>query len=147
MPVSQKQKEAERQLEVIDATGNSDGSDNNTDSEGELDHGANDQPVEAEDGAPSSSNAQKKKKKKKSKAKKLLNALRGNQEVPQEAVDIVLDKVKAEGGASAADVNAEQVKEVLEQLKIMDVVQGKAGLGGLNKKDMGEHKVCHHPCC
>ena len=146
MPASQKQKETERQSEIIDATGDSDGSDNNTDSEGELDHDAEGQPAGAEDGGPSSSNAQKKKKKKKSKAKKLLNMLRGNQEIPQEVVDTVLDKVKADGGAGAADVNAEHVREALEQLKIMDVVQGKAGLGGLNKKDMGEHKVCRHPC-
>ncbi len=59
----------------------------------------------------------------------------------REVVGTVLDKVKAEGGPAALDANAENVREALRQMKIMDVVQGKAGVGGQNKKDMGEHKV------
>lgn len=89
--------------------------------------------------APSTS--QKKKKKKKSKISNALNALRGRNDIPQELVDQVLDKVKAEGSVGSEAANAESVRQALEQIKIMDVVKGKAGIGGLNRKDMGEHKV------
>lgn len=82
-------------------------------------------------------------KKKKSKAMKALNALRGKNEVPQAVVNQVMDKVKAEGGQDAAGANEENVRAALEQMKIMNVVQGKAGIGGMNRKDMGEHKVCN----
>ena len=37
------------------------------------------------------------------------------------------------------------VPSKLEELKIMDVIKGKAGVAGRGKKDMGGHKVCH-PC-
>lgn len=98
---------------------------------------------EAADVAESSQAASlpKKKKKKKSKAMKALNALRGKHEIPQAIVDQVLNTVKAEGGQDAAGADEASVRAALEQLKIMDVVQGKAGLGGRNKKDLGEHKV------
>lgn len=86
-----------------------------------------------------SSTSKKKKKKKKSKIAKLLGA--GKDEIPQELVDRVLDQVKGDRAVGSEDLNAENVREALEQLKIMDVVRGKAGLGGLNKKDIGEHKV------
>ncbi|KAG6866998.1 hypothetical protein C0991_003914 [Blastosporella zonata] len=89
--------------------------------------------------SPSASTSQKKKKKK-SKASKALGALRGNSEIPQKLVDHVLDQVKAEGAVGSSDANQKNVREVLEKLKIMDVVKGKAGIGGINKKDMGEHK-------
>jgi glycylpeptide N-tetradecanoyltransferase len=97
------------------------------------------------DASPSTSH--KKNKKKKSKAAKALSVLRGksNGQIPQELVSQVLDKVKAEGGEAAAAADQADVREVLEQLKIMDVVKGKAGLGGLNRKSMGEHKVCLSP--
>jgi len=55
-------------------------------------------------------------------------------------VNRVLDKVKEEGSVPEEDLTTENIREVLNQLKIMDVVQGKAGIGGLNRKDMGEHK-------
>jgi glycylpeptide N-tetradecanoyltransferase len=88
--------------------------------------------------APSTS--QKKKKKKTSKIAKLLGG--GKDEIPRELVNRVLDQVKGDSAAVGTEnINAENVREALEQLKIMDVVRGKAGLGGLNKKDMGEHKV------
>jgi glycylpeptide N-tetradecanoyltransferase len=93
----------------------------------------------AESSQPSSSS--KKKKKKKSKAMRVLNALKGKHEIPQAIVDQVLDTVKAKGGQDAANANEADVREALEQMKIMDVVQGKAGIGGKNKKDLGEHKV------
>ncbi|KAF7967211.1 hypothetical protein HWV62_35134 [Athelia sp. TMB] len=89
-------------------------------------------------GIPQASTSSKKKKKKKSKAMKALNALRGKAEIPQEVVNQVLDKVKDHGGAEGAD--AETVRAALEQMKIMDVLKGKTGIGGKNKKDMGEHK-------
>lgn len=83
----------------------------------------------------------KKKKKKRSKVAKALNALKGKSEIPDALVNEVLDKVKAEGNVPEEELTVENIREVLDQLKIMDVVQGKAGLGGINKKDMGEHKV------
>lgn len=96
--------------------------------------------VEQAAGAPQPSTSSKKKKKK-SKAMKALNALRGKADIPQEMVAQVLDKVKTQGGDDVAGANEETVRAALEQMKIMDVVQGKAGIGGKNKKDMGEHKV------
>jgi glycylpeptide N-tetradecanoyltransferase len=84
-----------------------------------------------------SSTSQKKKKKKK---KKFFS--RGKDEISQDLVDRVLDQVKGDGAVADSDnVNAENVREALEQMKIMDVAKGKVGLGGLNKKDVGEHKV------
>ncbi|TFK42493.1 N-myristoyl transferase [Crucibulum laeve] len=91
-------------------------------------------------GAPIPSTSQKKKKKKKSKAARALNALRGNSDIPQELVDHVLEKVRAEGAVGSDEATQENVRQALEELKIMDVVKGKAGIGGLNKKDIGEHK-------
>jgi hypothetical protein len=92
----------------------------------------------------SPSTSQKKKKKKKSKAAKVLNALRGKTEIPQELVDHVLDKVQTESAVGSDEATPENVREILEQLKIMDVVKGRAGVGGINRKDMGEHKVWHN---
>ena len=84
-----------------------------------------------------SSTSQKKKKKKK---KKFLSG--GKDEISQDLVDRVLDQVKGDGAVAGSDnVNAENVRETLEQLKIMEVAKGKVGFGGLNKKDIGEHKV------
>ncbi|TRM62669.1 acyl-CoA N-acyltransferase [Schizophyllum amplum] len=81
-----------------------------------------------------------KKKKKKSKAKKALNALRGKKEVPDQVVDVVLEKVKERGGEAGASANAENVRLALEQIKIMDIMKGKVGLGHATKKDMADHK-------
>ncbi|KAI8989663.1 N-myristoyl transferase [Trametes punicea] len=92
--------------------------------------------------ASTPSTSSKKKKKKRSKALRALNALRGGGKdaVPDEVVKIVLDKVRAEGGEAAASADAETVRAALEQMKIKDVIQGKTGIGGKNKKDMGGHK-------
>ncbi|KAJ3565007.1 hypothetical protein NP233_g7915 [Leucocoprinus birnbaumii] len=87
-----------------------------------------------------STSTSKKKKKKKSKVSKALGAITGKSDIPDELVNEVLDKVKAEGSVPEQDLTVENIREALKQLKIMDVVQGKAGLGGINKKDMGEHK-------
>ncbi|OBZ69197.1 Glycylpeptide N-tetradecanoyltransferase [Grifola frondosa] len=89
--------------------------------------------------APSTSS--KKKKKKRSKAMKALNALRGGKDgIPQDLVNVVLEKVRSEGGEAAADADEATVRMALEQMKIRDVIQGKAGIGGKNKKDTGDHK-------
>jgi glycylpeptide N-tetradecanoyltransferase len=96
-----------------------------------------------EDTSPAAaSSSKKKKKKKKSKAIKALNAITGkSSDIPKALVDHVMDQVKADGAVGSDQVTEEVVKQTLEQLKIMDVIKGKAGLGGINKKDVGEHKV------
>jgi len=139
MSASQKSKEKEPQ--IIDTTGDPEFSDIHSDSEGEEQENHK---VSEDASVPSTSTSQKKKKKKKSRAKKLLNAIRGNEEIPQQVVDQVLDKVKAEGGPGSSEANADNVRLALQEMKIMDVVKGKAGIGGLNKKDLGEHKVCQY---
>ncbi|OSD08620.1 N-myristoyl transferase [Trametes coccinea BRFM310] len=92
--------------------------------------------------AATPSTSSKKKKKKRSKALKALNALRGGGKdaIPEDVVKIVLDKVRAEGGEAAAHADPETIRMALEQMKIKDVIQGKSGIGGKNKKDMGGHK-------
>ncbi|KIM87248.1 hypothetical protein PILCRDRAFT_815729 [Piloderma croceum F 1598] len=112
----------------------------------QLEDGSNSEPDDddhIENFGPSSaepSTSSKKKKKKQSKAMKALNALRGKHEIPQAVVDQVLDKVKEQGGSAAAGADEASVRAALEQMKIMEVAQGKAGIGGKNKKDMGQHK-------
>ncbi|KAH8106829.1 N-myristoyl transferase [Cristinia sonorae] len=83
-----------------------------------------------------------KKKKKRSKALKALNSLRGGgkDKIPQELVDVVLNKVKTEHGDTVPDANEATVRAALEQMKIRDVIEGKSGIGGKNKKDVGTHK-------
>lgn len=85
------------------------------------------------------------KKKNKSKAKKVLNALSGKKEIPQEIVDRVLEKVKEDNVQTSVDLNAENVRKALKEMKVTDVVKGKASAGGYNKKAMGEHKVFLFP--
>lgn len=93
--------------------------------------------------ASTASTASKKKKKKRSKAAKALTALRGHKDgIPQELVNVVLEKVREQGGQAAAEANEQTIRLALEQMKIKDVIQGKAGIGGKGKKDMGDHKVC-----
>ena len=109
--------------------------------------GSDDEPAGSslpESSTPSSS---KKKKKKRSKALKALSALRpgGKDEIPDELVDTVLQRVREEGG-EIAHADAATVRLALEQMKIKDVIQGKTGVGGKNKKDMGNHKVCSTSC-
>ena len=82
----------------------------------------------------------KKKKKKRTKALKALNSLRsGKDNIPQELVNVVLDKVAETGQAPGADEAT--VRAALETMKIKDVIQGKVAVGGGNKKDTGGHKV------
>ncbi|KAI0724001.1 N-myristoyl transferase [Cerioporus squamosus] len=85
--------------------------------------------------------ASKKKKKKRSKALKALSALRGGKDaISDDVVKIVLEKVRAEGGEAAANADPETVRLALEQMKLKEVLQGKTGIGGKNKKDTGGHK-------
>jgi glycylpeptide N-tetradecanoyltransferase len=104
------------------------------------------QPEASPSAQPSSSTAStsapKKKKKKKSKATRALAALRPQETIPQAIVQEVLHKVKTEDGPGAHDINEVQVRKALEMLKVGDVIKGKAGIGGKNRKEMGEHKVC-----
>ncbi|KAJ3515091.1 hypothetical protein NLJ89_g1978 [Agrocybe chaxingu] len=135
--MSESHKKKDKAPEIIDTTVDPDSEDDHSDSDAEdfADHNV----VDA--AAPSTSTSQKKKKKKKSKAKKLINSLRvRDNEIPQEVVDRILDKVKSDAATSSLEINAENITQALQQMKIMDVVKGKAGPGGLNSKDMGEHK-------
>ena len=100
----------------------------------------------AANGQPAASTSQRKKKKKRSKAKKMLGSLISNNDIPQVVVDKVMERVREEGVAGSADINSDDVREALEQMKIMDVVKGKAGIGGINRKAMGEHKVRFSAC-
>jgi glycylpeptide N-tetradecanoyltransferase len=131
--MSSAQKQKAKAEQIIDAAQDED---SNSDADSDLD-----ELIDTEDIASPSTSQKKKKKKKKSRAAKALDALRGKQEIPQELVDHVLDKVQAENAVGSTEATQENVREALEQLKIMDVVKGKAGIGGINKKDMGEHKV------
>jgi len=81
------------------------------------------------------SSSKKKKKKKKSKLAKLLNPASGAAE--DKLVETVLEKVKAEH----ADADETTVRAALQQLNLKDVISGKSGLGGMNQKDTGGHKV------
>ncbi|KZP12580.1 N-myristoyl transferase [Athelia psychrophila] len=123
--------------EIINAAQDSEHPPEDSESEASDDEAQPDE--QATEGEPlASTSSKKKKKKKKSKAVRALNALRGKAEIPQEVVDQVLDKVKLHGGVEGLD--AENVRTALEQMKIMEVMKGKTGIGGKNKKDMGEHK-------
>lgn len=93
--------------------------------------------------------SKKKKKKKKSKAAKALSSIvdkvSGKDEtgknIPRELVDEVLDRVKQENPQESRDLDSEGVRRALAALKVMDVIEGKSGLGGKNRKDIGEHKA------
>lgn len=93
-------------------------------------------------GAGSSSQSKKKKKKKRKVAAKLLSALNpSNKNLPQPLVDAVMEKMREEHGEGSAEADEETVRKALEHLKVMDVIKGKAGVGGRGKKDTGGHKV------
>jgi glycylpeptide N-tetradecanoyltransferase len=84
----------------------------------------------------------KKKKKKRSKIARAISALKGDA-VPQAVVDQVVAKVKEEHGESSPAADEDAVRQLLKQLRLKDVAEGKVGLGGKNKKDTGDHKVWH----
>jgi len=83
----------------------------------------------------------KKKKKKRSKIARAVAALKGDS-VPQAVVDTVVAKVKEEHGEDSAAADEDTIRELLKQLKLKDVVEGKAGFGGKGRKDTGDHKAC-----
>ena len=87
----------------------------------------------------------KKKKKKRSKIARAISAIKGDS-VPQAVVDQVVAKVKEEHGEDSAAADEETIRELLKQLKLKDVAEGKAGFFGKNQKDTGGHKVCYL-CC
>ncbi|CAE6488035.1 unnamed protein product [Rhizoctonia solani] len=105
-------------------------------SEGES--GSESDAAPAEEPGKATGKAKKKKKKKKSKAAKLLAALKGN-ELPDEVVAEVTKQVKAQEKDNP-DINEEEVKKAFKALQVMEMLQGKTGLGGKNAKDLGEHK-------
>ena len=73
----------------------------------------------------------------------MLNSLKpGQKDVPQSIVEQVMARIHAQNGEDTPGTDEETVRQALEQLKIMDVVQGKAGIAGRGKKDLGEHRVC-----
>ncbi|KAH9993757.1 N-myristoyl transferase [Russula vinacea] len=78
-------------------------------------------------------------KKKRSKIARAISAIKGDS-VPQAVVDQVVAKVKEEHGEDSAAADEETVRELLKQLKLKDVAEGKAGFGGKNRKDTGDHK-------
>ncbi|KAF5315749.1 hypothetical protein D9611_004784 [Ephemerocybe angulata] len=122
---------------IIDATTaiDSDHESELSDPEQDLDNPSTDVPT---DGTTS-----KKKKKKKSKASKLFNKLKGDakdEELPQEVVEEVMEQIRTQGTLSPEELTAENIRKALEEMRILDVVKGRAGIGGINAKDMGEHK-------
>lgn len=88
----------------------------------------------------------KKKKKKKSKAKKIIDALSSTNTVPQAVLEKVVEQVKEDGAPGSESIDTEDVRRVLQQIKISDVLKGKATISGNNRKDVGEHKVCFSAC-
>ena len=111
-----------------------DGQNDEGDSHGED----QEQPQASSSSAPTPSGSKKKKNKKKSKLSKILQP---SGEVPQQLVNHVVKEVQAKHGAGTEGTDEASVRAILEQLKIIDVLKGKSGLGGKNRKDMGEHKV------
>jgi glycylpeptide N-tetradecanoyltransferase len=120
---------------------------------------ANGEMMAAAEPGPSSttSKGKKNKKKKKSKASKADN-------IPQEVVDLVVNEVRhvillaltparsvsliikihicrqKHGASEVENLDEAHVRMALDRLRIMDVLKGKSGIGGKNRKEMGEHK-------
>lgn len=121
-----------------------------------------------EDPAPVEGGKKKRKRKGKGKVTQALNNVisaasggKGKDKLPQPLVDTVVQLVNSEGGVVRDDlpdagpstskivaapgekkiVTEDEVRKILEALKVAEVLQGKTGLGGKNAKDMGEYKV------
>ena len=110
-----KAKEKAAESEPIDAGARSDEGDSGSE-------GSADETVAGSSAGQAPSTASKKKKKKRSKAAKALSALRpggSKDEISDDVVNIVLDKVRAEGGEAAAVADPESVKKALEQSRTL----------------------------
>jgi glycylpeptide N-tetradecanoyltransferase len=95
----------------------------------------------ASESGPGPSRPSKKKKKEAIKSRaRAVDAPKGDS-VPQAVVDQVAAKVKEEHGEDHAAADEETIRKLLRKLEPRDVAEGKAGLGGKNKKDTGDHKV------
>lgn len=124
---------------IEDAQAEGDEPDTGSGSEEEQDE----EPQASSSTAPASAPKKKGKKKAKAAAKALGAVLKGDK-IPQQLVDEVLNQVKKEQGDGSEGANEKTVRLALEQMKIMDVLKGKTGVGGKNKKDTGGHKVRIH---
>lgn len=127
--------------EIIDTTQASEPEDQSSTLEPDVDVDHHVQDADVASDKPQASSS-KSKKKKKSKAAKVLDAVRGKNEIPQELISHVVDRVVAEHGPNTEVSNEDNIRQALEQMKIMDVIKGKSGVSGRGKKAMGEHKVC-----
>lgn len=80
-------------------------------------------------------------KSKKSKKKKKSKTDKAGKDIPQEVVDHVVSEIRQKHGAAEAEkIDEAQIRATLDQLKILEVLKGKTGIGGKNRKEMGEHK-------
>lgn len=105
----------------------------------EQESGSESDAAPADDPGKAAGKAKKKKKKKKSKAAKVLAAIKGNQ-LPDELVTRLTDQAK-EQDKDNKEINEEEVRKAFKALQVMEMLQGKTGIGGKNAKDLGEHKV------
>lgn len=111
--------------------------------------------VDSTPGAGGSSSAantdpskKKKKKKKSNKAVKALGSIvskvKGKDDgsnIPDELVGEIMNRVQQDNPEESKNIDSDEIRRTLAALKIMDVMEGKTGIGGKNKKDIGEHKV------
>lgn len=96
----------------------------------------------------------KKKKKKSNKAAKalgsLVNKVKGKDDgsnIPDEIVGEIMNRVQQDNPEESKNIDSDEIRRTLAALKIMDVMEGKTGFGGKNKKDIGEHKVGPRQLC
>lgn len=83
---------------------------------------------------------------KESKAAKVLTAVASKasgKKVPHEVVDMLSSRVK-EVQPELDEIGPNEMRKLIGELKLKDMLDGRSGLGGKNKKDVGEHKVCLH---
>lgn len=105
-------------------------------SEGEDQEGGHENEGAAEPSSSATvSKGKKSKKKKKAKGNKDAN------DIPQAVVDHVVSEIRQKHGSSTTEsLDEAHVRMALDKLRIMDVLKGKSGIGGKNRKEMGEHK-------
>lgn len=127
----------EEVVQAVQAEGEEPEADSGSESEEEDDEA----PQASSSTTPAGATKKKGKKKAKAAAKALSAVLKGDK-IPQQLVDEVLNRVKQEQGDGAEGADEATVRMALEQMKIMDVLKGKTGVGGKNKKETGGHKVC-----